>query len=201
MPEVVSRIWAALAFNEAPEASVLHAGLGVIFAFFQAQLLAALMAFLLVDLLTGLWKAKLLKKTASNRFGNAIDRMVFYVIVYSVLHGLTLVVPLGTLASLPETFVMTGYVLKEALSILENLKVVQLVKGESTPLIDALITRLGMDIDRIVKEILSESTTKLPKHVIAAVPAHIIEELPPEVAEVIKQTVSTQSGEEPGNGT
>jgi toxin secretion/phage lysis holin len=193
---------AALAFTEAaPSASVLHAGLGVVFAFFQTQLLAALMAFLLIDLMTGLWKAKLLKKTASNRLGNAIDRMVFYIIVYSVLHGLTLVVPLGALASLPETFVMTGYVLKEALSILENLKVIQFIKGESTPIIDALITRLGMDIDRIVKEILSESATQLPEHVIAQVPEHIVKKLPPEIVAVIKETVSTQTSKEFGNGT
>lgn len=165
MPEFLMRFVTAVEFHAAPAAPYIQLVLGAVLAFFQTALLGALLVFLVADLLTGLWKARVLKKMASRRFGDAIDRMVFYVIIYSVLHGLTLVVPLGVFAAVPETFVMTGYVLKEALSILENMKIIQFVKGENTPLIDALIKRLGMDIDRIIKEISTESATQIPSHI------------------------------------
>lgn len=162
MQALIDRVYTLVEFHTSPIAPYMQVALGIALTFFQAQLLGALMVFLAADFLTGIWKARVLKKVVSRKFGVALDRMVFYIIVYSVLHGLTLVVPLGIFATLPETFVMTGYVLKEALSVLENMKVIQFVKGEKTPLIDALIKRMGMDIDRIITEIATESAARLP---------------------------------------
>lgn len=145
-----------------------------LFSFFDVNLLLGLMAFLFIDLGTGLYKAKLLKRLASTRFGHALDRAVYYLVVYAVLHTLTLVLPFGTLSSFFENAVLTGYLLKEALSILENLRVIRAVRGQETAFIDALIERLGMDIDRLMKEL---ETAKLPTLVESLSQAERLDEL------------------------
>jgi toxin secretion/phage lysis holin len=136
-----------------------------VFSFFNVNILLGLMTFLLVDLLTGLYKAKLLRKLASAKFGKALDRALYYLFVYVVLHVLTLVLPFGSFSSFFETAILTGYLLKEALSILENLRVIRKVQGHETNFIDALILRLGMDLDKITQEIESGKTPTITEAV------------------------------------
>lgn len=136
-----------------------------VFSFFNVNILAGLMAFLFIDLATGLYKAKLLNRLASSRFGKALDRAIYYLCVYVILHILTLVLPFGSFSSFFETAILTGYLLKEALSILENLRVIRKVQGHETAFIDALIARLGMDIDRITQEIESGRTPSITQSV------------------------------------
>jgi toxin secretion/phage lysis holin len=133
--------------------------LAPLFSFFDVNLLLGLMAFLFIDFGTGIYKAKLLKKLASTRFGHALDRAVYYLVVYAVLHTLTLVLPFGPMSAFFETAVLTGYVLKEALSILENLRVIRTLRGQETVFIDALVDRLGMDLERLTREL---QNAKLP---------------------------------------
>lgn len=169
MSTLLERLQAAAATDHSGVVSSLSTGVGLLAAFFNAQMLAALLGFLVVDLFTGLWKAKTLNKVASSRFADAIDRGVFYLVVYGVLHVLTLVLPLGQFAAIPESLVMTGYVFKEALSILENLKAIQVAKGETTPLIDGLIQRLGMDMDKITGEVANTAVAALEAQAVAAI--------------------------------
>lgn len=133
--------------------------LSPLFSFFDVNLLLGLMAFLFVDLGTGIYKARLLNKLASTRFGHALDRAVYYLVVYVVLHTLTLILPFGKLSGFFETAVLTGYVIKEALSILENLRVIRAARGQETVFIDALVKRLGMDLERLTREL---ESAKLP---------------------------------------
>jgi phage-related holin len=136
-----------------------------VFSFFNVNILLGLMAFLFIDLATGLYKAKLLNKLASTRFGKALDRAIYYLFVYVILHILTLVLPFGSFSSFFETAILTGYLIKEALSILENLRVIRKVQGHETAFIDALIQRLGMDLDRITHEIESGATMSITEAV------------------------------------
>lgn len=136
-----------------------------VFSFFNVNILAGLMVFLLVDLLTGLYKAKLIRKLASAKFGKALDRAIYYLFVYVILHILTLVLPFGSFSSFFETAILTGYLLKEALSILENLRVIRKSQGHETVFIDAIIHRLGMDLDRITQEIESGKTPTITESV------------------------------------
>jgi len=139
--------------------------LAPVFNFFNVNILLGLMVFLLVDLLTGLYKAKLLKKLASAKFGKALDRALYYLFVYVILHILTLVLPFGSFSSFFETAILTGYLLKEALSVLENLRVIRKVQGHETAFIDAVIQRLGMDLERITQEIESGKTPTITEAV------------------------------------
>lgn len=136
-----------------------------VFSFFNVNILLGLMVFLLVDLLTGLYKAKLLRKLASAKFGKALDRALYYLFVYVILHILTLVLPFGSFSSFFETAILTGYLLKEALSILENLRVIRKVQGHETVFIDAIIQRLGMDLERITQEVESGKTPTITEAV------------------------------------
>jgi toxin secretion/phage lysis holin len=136
-----------------------------VFSFFNVNILLGLMTFLLVDLMTGLYKAKLLRKLASAKFGKALDRALYYLFVYVILHVLTLVLPFGSFSSFFETAILTGYLLKEALSVLENLRVIRKIQGHETNFIDALILRLGMDLDKITQEIESGATPTITEAV------------------------------------
>lgn len=123
-------------------------------AFFNAPILGALLLFVFIDLLTGLWKAMLLKKVRSRIFGKALDRFLVYIVAYAVLHVMTLVLPVGPfLAALPEYIVLTGYALKESLSVLENLKAILMARGQHSPVLDAVISRLGLDLEHIVAQV------------------------------------------------
>lgn len=124
-----------------------------VIAFFQVQLLGALLAFVVIDFFTGLWKAKLAAKISSHRFGDAIDRICFYLVIFALVHTLTLVIPIGMVAAIPETVIITGYLLKEALSIVENIRSIQVLRGKDTRIIDALVKRLGMDLDKLMGEV------------------------------------------------
>jgi len=128
--------------------------------FFQVQIFYALIAILILDIVTGLWKAKVLNKVASKSFGNGFNRMVYYIIIYTVMHILTISLPLGPFSVVFESLVMTGYLLKEALSVLENIKAMQTVQGQDTPIIDKIIKRLGMNLDKILTEIDESPTGK-----------------------------------------
>lgn len=122
---------------------------GPLLAFIQAPVLLYLLLFVLLDFLTGIWKAWLVKKVASNRFGDVFTRAVIYTIIFFILRGLSTVLPA---ISFFESIVMVGYMTKEALSILENLKAIQLVTGKG-PDISFIIDKLGIDLNRIVNEV------------------------------------------------
>lgn len=122
---------------------------GPVLAFLQAPVLMYLLLFVVIDFATGIWKAWLLKKIASSRFGDVFSRGVVYVIIYFILQGLGTVLPA---ISFFESIVMVGYMTKEALSILENLRAIQMVTGKG-PDISFIIDKLGIDLKRIVTEV------------------------------------------------
>jgi phage-related holin len=122
---------------------------GSLAAFFSAPVLVYLLLFVLIDFITGIWKAWLIKRIASNRFGDVFTRAVMYGIIFVLLHGIALSFP--PVAFL-ESIVMVGYMIKEALSVLENLKAIQLMTGKG-PDLDFAMEKLGIDTRRIMDEI------------------------------------------------
>lgn len=139
---------------------------GPLVGFFSEKALLLLLAFLIVDLLTGMWKARTLKKLNSHRLRDAFDRAFYYLLLYALLHSITLYGPAlqGTafLNAVPEVLILTGFILREALSILENLATIRKAQKKESPLLDSLITRLGMDQERIMRELATGSTDEQP---------------------------------------
>jgi hypothetical protein len=125
--------------------------------FFKDNSLFALMGLLLLDFMTGLHKAKVLNRVASTRLADAFDRLFYYILVYGILHLLALTLPtipgLEFISVLPESAVMAGFMLKETLSVFENVLATRKALGQESPLLQSLVTRIGMDLERIDKEI------------------------------------------------
>lgn len=140
--------------SEVLHTSAAKAVLFPVVAFFSVPVFVGLIVLAVVDFVTGIYKAMLLKRVASNRFGIAFERLVGYTVVFATLHVLTLVapVPFNLFTQLVEGFVMTGMLLKEAISILENTKAIQKARGLESPMLDLLIDKLGLDLDRILKD-------------------------------------------------
>jgi phage-related holin len=122
--------------------------------FFSVPVLLGLMAMLMLDFLTGIVKAQQLGLISSARFGVIFERCVLYVLMYIVLHVLTLSTPApwDFFTKLFEGFVMTGLLFKESLSVLENIKGTLTVRGRSVPILDLAITKLGLDLDHILRD-------------------------------------------------
>lgn len=122
--------------------------------FFSVPALMTLGCMLVLDFVTGMTKARLLKKVSSARLGDLFHRAVYYFGVFLVLHLLTVSTPqpFNLVIGLFEGFVMSGYLFKEAISVLENMKAIQMVRGVSDPILDLLIDKLGIDSKRILKD-------------------------------------------------
>lgn len=122
--------------------------LSPVVAFFNVQAFILLMLLLVVDFVTGIYKAKLLKKVCSSRFGELFDRAFAYTVIFICLHAFVLVFPM---VQYIEVMTIGGYMAKELLSILENLQAIEIYKGKRSPMLDKLIERLGLDMDRILE--------------------------------------------------
>ena len=130
--------------------------------FFGVPLLWVLLGFLTLDWLTGLRKAAIQNKIASYRLGAAVDRAVYYLVIYGVVHAITVFVPLGIYAGMPEGLILAIYSMKEAVSVLENLRAIQALNGQETEILDRIIKRMGLDLDRMQGEV-EESLNKKNK--------------------------------------
>lgn len=152
-------------------------------AFFAVPVFMGLGLMLLVDLLTGFYKARVLQKVCSTRFGDIFNRALYYLAVFIVLHLMKLTIPdpYSYAIMLFNGFILSGYLLKEAISVLENLKAIQLSKGIEDPILDALIHKFGIDIDHILADM------KAPTVLVSKVPAvlaHVVNLAVPTVAPV-----------------
>ena len=123
--------------------------------FFAVPVFFAVLGLLVLDLVTGLTKAHMAKKVCSQNFGLLFERMALYIVIFIVLHGLTAFTPapFNMGSQLIENFVMTGLLLKEALSNLENLKAIAALRGWDVPVLDTVINKLGLDLDHILADV------------------------------------------------
>lgn len=167
--------------------------------FFAVPVLVGLMTLLSFDFVTGLAKAMLLGKVSSARFGDTFTRAFYYLVVFTILHVMTLTTPqpYSMLVSLFEGFVMTGYLLKESISVLENLKAIQLARGVHDPVLDLLIHKLGIDTERIFNDFKHSALD--PKHQnpsrIKLPGARYIRKLLPAAADALAASVLPMSDE------
>lgn len=132
-----------------PAALPLFALLSPLTAFFNVPMFLFLNLFLLLDFATGFYKAKLQNKVSSKEFGNVFFRMTLYTVVFIVFHSITIVMPV---CQFIEATVFLGYLAKEGLSILENLKAIQELTGRKLLNIDKAINIFGMDLENILKD-------------------------------------------------
>lgn len=133
--------------------------------FFSSPVLLGLAFMLLMDFTSGIYKAKLLRRVCSTRFGDVFNRAVYYLVVFSTLHLLSTfsVSPYQSAISCFEGFVLSGYLFKEAISVLENLKAIQVAKGIADPILDGVIGRIGLDLDRILRDCKPQQVTDVGK--------------------------------------
>jgi hypothetical protein len=83
--------------------------------------------------------------------GISFEKAFHYTILFAGIHCLSLfVMPQFAIV---EQAILLGLCLKELLSVVENIKAVQIVRGQQNPIIDKLIDMLGLDIDKIASQI------------------------------------------------
>lgn len=132
--------------------------IGPLLSFFGVPIFGLLLFILLVDFLTGIWKAKVSKTLNSNKFGDLLNRTVIYIILFSVIHPLVALAPLSapiykdaihlTLSS-TEYGLFFGYCMKELLSVFENLKAIQVFKGmKENFIIEMAMEKFGIDLEK-----------------------------------------------------
>ncbi len=134
-------------------ASAIGAALGTtITGFFGVPVFYAIGVVLLMDFITGLYKAKVTKKMKSGKFSVAIERAVFYFLLYIPLHSFSLIG--GGFLDLLDDGILGMFLCRELLSIVENLKVISVAKGRPSPILDKIIDYIGMDLPVLLEEAL-----------------------------------------------
>jgi phage-related holin len=118
-------------------------------AFFNVPALHMLFLILVVDFITGLYKARALKRLTSNKFSGALERAFGYAMIFTVMHALTVISPLLFVV---EQAILAGCALREAISVVENIKTVELYKGRENKVLDKLVELLGLNLDKLLAD-------------------------------------------------
>lgn len=126
-------------------------------AFFSSNVLFALMFMLALDWISGLTKAYLSQTICSREVGVSLEKAIKYIVVFTVLRTLSIVM---TGFNFLEYVMMAGLLLKESLSVIENIKAIEIIRGTNNPITDKLIKILGMDLDKILSHIKIEQRDK-----------------------------------------
>lgn len=114
----------------------------------KLPVLGCLFFLMLLDFLTGIYKAKVLQKITSSKFGRVFERAGLYTVVYLAIKALMFISPIPFL----DIAILGGLALKELISIMENIKVVQIARGYDNTVIDKIINFLGINIDKLLSE-------------------------------------------------
>ena len=114
----------------------------------KLPILGCLFLLLFLDFITGIYKAKVLQKVTSAKFGRAFERAGLYTVIFLAVKALTYISPIPFL----EAAVLGGLALKELISIMENIKVVQISRGYDNTIIDKIIKFLGINLDKLLSE-------------------------------------------------
>ena len=128
-----------------PLALALAAAVG---AFFNVPAFYALLGILFLDWLSGVNRARVKKDLCSSKLGIAFEKAFHYTVLFTGMHCVSLFVMPQFL--LVEQAILIGLALKELLSIVENIKAVQIMRGQNNKVIDKLIEILGLDVDKIL---------------------------------------------------
>lgn len=133
-----------------PVSSALGAGLSAALSgFFNVPVVYVILVLVFFDFLTGIYKAKLTRKTRSSKFSVAGERIVLYILMFIPLHAFSL---LNDLMGVVDDFVLGIFLTRELLSILENIKAISLVKQRPFPMLDAIIEYVGLDLPALLEE-------------------------------------------------
>lgn len=138
---------------------------GPLLSFFGMPMFGLLLFLVLVDFLTGLWKAHASRTICSNRFSDALNRVVLYLVIFTVIHAIVLIAPI-TAPFYPDAirFMLTsteyglffGYCTKEMLSVFENLKAIQVAKGfHESWIVEMAIDKFGIDVQKTLSGIIT----------------------------------------------
>lgn len=121
----------------------------ILIAFFNQPLFLALLAVLALELVSGIYKAWVLKAIQSSKLGNVLTRAFSYTVVFILLQIIVGVAPSFLIVM---QLAMLAICLKEGISILENLKTVNLAQGEDNDIINKLVEILGLDMNKLLDE-------------------------------------------------
>lgn len=131
--------------------------LGPLINFVSVQAYVTLLALVIIDWLTGAYKARELNRLGSNKLSIAGKRVFEYVMIFAAMHlvskGTPELLKGMTLGSLAESFMVTCFMMRELLSILENVATVWKARGKENKFLTALIKVLGANEERLLKEI------------------------------------------------
>ena len=143
--------WLELFLQYIPSIKSLLAGslAGPILAFFSVPSFYLLMLILVVDMITGIYKARVLGILTSSKFSTSFERAFGYVMIFIVLHALTIISPALIII---EHVILAGFAIREAISVVENVRTVELFRGRSSPVMDKLVKLLGLNLDKLLKE-------------------------------------------------
>lgn len=114
----------------------------------KLPILGCLFFLLFLDFITGIYKAKVLQKVTSAKFGRVFERAGLYTAIFLAVKALTYISPIPFL----EAAVLGGLALKELISIMENIKVVQIARGYDNTVVDKIINFLGINLDKLLSE-------------------------------------------------
>lgn len=128
---------------------------GPVLAFFNVPTFYMLMLILLVDFLTGIYKAKVLGRLQSSSLATAFERAFNYTVIFCVLHALTIMA--GAMIVVEQT-ILVGFALREALSVIENVKCVEIYRGRENKVLDKLVQLIGLNLDKVLGEAKSGAT-------------------------------------------
>ena len=134
---------------------LIKASVALLVTFFNVPVFTTLLLLYVLDFFSGLWKASLSNKVCSNKLVDVVYRGATAAIIFTAIHlaALTVPAPWNVVASFFENFVMTIMIFREVLSVLENAKAIQHVRGIATPMLDAAIAKLGLDLEKILAEV------------------------------------------------
>lgn len=127
---------------------------GPILAFFNVPAFYMLLLILLLDFITGIYKSRVLSQVESSKFSASFERAFNYTLIFIVLHSLGMI---STPLVLVEQIIMAGLALKEAISIIENIKCIELYRGRDNKVLDKLVQVLGLNLDKMLAEVAKAS--------------------------------------------
>jgi phage-related holin len=129
---------------------------GPLLAFFNVPAFYMLLLILLLDFVTGIYKSKVLSQIESTKFAASFERAFNYTLVFIVLHSLGMI---SSPLILVEQVIMAGLALRESISIIENIKCVEIFRGRQNKVLDKVVEVLGLNLDKMLDEV-SKTTSK-----------------------------------------
>jgi phage-related holin len=145
--------------NHQTEATVAAALAGAALGAAGNPIIVGVIAAAFFDLATGYWKAMVLHTVNSNRLGRGLYKILAYLAVGA---SLTLIGHVGDASQIASNGLAGAFLLREFLSVVENLYVIGQAKGVDVPAITLLVRLLKLHESKLLAEA-GETGAKTPE--------------------------------------